>query len=153
MNINVMTSFDTAMYKGNKLKVMVKTTILSVGELNIVARLVSTVEPALYMPLAMGAAQFTHTPKGAPTATPFSVLRKMLCPGGFRKPLIKVSMTAAKMTPKAMPCLLVYNQFMVEKIMRFQRGSDSLTGTFASKLSVSSSVLSPAMMAFSSKAG
>ena len=44
--------------------------MLKVGDDSIAARVVSARAPPEYSPLAIGAAQLTHTPSGAPIASP-----------------------------------------------------------------------------------
>ena len=57
---------------------MASTIIFKVGELIIVAKVVSTRPPASWIPLAIGAAQLTQTPKGAPIATPSAEFMNLL---------------------------------------------------------------------------
>ena len=51
---------------------MVSTITFSVGEATMADSVDSARAPPAYMPLAIGAAQFTHTPSGAPIAMPSS---------------------------------------------------------------------------------
>ncbi len=51
---------------------MPRTMTLKVGELTSVASAVSTRPPPLSIPWAIGAAQFTQTPSGAPMSIPWS---------------------------------------------------------------------------------
>ncbi len=78
MNVRVKVSLITVRYNGNIENSMVNTTMFKVGELNIVAKVVSSLAPPSCMPFATGAAQLTHTPNGVPTATPINVLTKLL---------------------------------------------------------------------------
>ena len=52
--------------------------MFSVGELNMAANVVSRRAPESWSPLAMGAAQFTQTPSGAPAPIPNKVFLKPL---------------------------------------------------------------------------
>ena len=92
--------------------------MFSVGELNMTASAVSILLPASYIPLAMGATQFTHTPRGVPTNIPIKLFRKRLsedCRGMYFN---RVKKPAAITRPNTMPRQLVSYQFRVVIITR-----------------------------------
>ena len=66
----------TAIKNGRIENAIVRTTMFSVGDAIIADSVVSARNPAEYMPLAMGAAQFTQTPSGAPITMPRNELAK-----------------------------------------------------------------------------
>src|ERR1700739_2695562 len=68
-------SFISATEMGKSVKVIARTTTLSAGEENMVARTDSALMPEAKSPGAIGATQLGQTPRGAPAAGPKSVLR------------------------------------------------------------------------------
>ena len=83
-----------------------RTITLKVGDANIVARATSTRLPPLSMACPIGAAQFTHTPRGAPSSMPWTDPANFP-PRGRGRSGTAVSRAAARSRPKVMPCLLV----------------------------------------------
>ena len=107
MKPSVRPSFSDAIQKGNSANVIDSTTTLSVGDDISVASVVSPLAPDWWMPSAMGTAQLTHTPSGAPIATPISVFAIPPSNLRFDASGSTVSTRAAKSTPNVIPCLLV----------------------------------------------
>ena len=107
-------SLNAAMNGGNSAKSIVMTTTLRVGELIIAANVDSSLAPALRIAWAMGAAQLTHTPRGAPTRTPIRVLAK--APSTLRRCIrdSSVMIAAASRTPKTIPRWFVCSQLAGE---------------------------------------
>src|SRR5260221_5686879 len=68
-------SLISAMETGKSVKVIARTTTLSAGEENMVARTDSALMPEAKSPRAIGATQLEQTASGTPTAAPKSVLR------------------------------------------------------------------------------
>src|SRR5579859_992903 len=68
-------SLRSATERGNSAKVMARTTKLSAGEANMVARTDSALMPEAKRPRAMGATQLEQTARGTPAAAPKRVLR------------------------------------------------------------------------------
>jgi hypothetical protein len=113
MKVRVRTSLITVRYSGNIEKSMVSIITFSVGELNMVARVVSRRAPPSCIPFATGAAQLTQTPSGVPTATPISVFTKpLLCPRAGIIP-IRVRRLAPITSPNAIPSRFVSTQLIV----------------------------------------
>ncbi len=131
---------------------MLRTMTLSVGELISVASAVSRRAPAAYIPCAIGVAQLTQTPSGAPTNMPDSVLShgdlKLRC---LTEPRM-VNAAAAKRRPNAIPFQFVYNQFTVVFATRSAIGWSSVTGNRISNAIELKLVRSP-IWAFSLSAG
>ena len=70
IKITVIPNLINTTYSGNREKSIVSTMMFNVGELIMAATEVSTRAPAEYNPVAIGAAQFTQTPNGAPIVIP-----------------------------------------------------------------------------------
>ena len=100
-------SFKLASQNGKRANVMLKTTRFKDGDDINTASVVSERPPDLSTPIAIGTAQFTHTPNGAPIETPNKVLANRPLNCLLAKSCSKAIMAAAKSIPKNMPCLLV----------------------------------------------
>jgi len=140
-------SFVTAISIGNSEKAIVRTTIFKVGEAIIADKVVSALAPALYMPLAIGAAQLTQTPNGAPIAIPSAEFAYLPLKDRTGKYRIRVRKAAPNKTPKVIPFLLVFTQFIVVNTIFFHIGIEGSTVSKASKLSGSSSWMDPSIIA------
>src|SRR5262249_43796950 len=68
-------SFSSATDTGKSAKVMARTTTLSAGEANMMARTDSVLIPEAKRPRAIGATQLEQTASGTPLTAPNSVLR------------------------------------------------------------------------------
>lgn len=68
-------SLSRATGTGKRAKVMARTTALSAGEANMVARTGSWLKPEARSPRAIGATQLVQTARGTPATAPKSVLR------------------------------------------------------------------------------
>ena len=62
------------MYQGSSENIIPMTMTFMLGELSIAPNAVSGRDPPFRNPIATGAAQFTHNPKGAPIRKPLKVL-------------------------------------------------------------------------------
>src|SRR6516225_6340329 len=72
---NTVASFKSATEIGNSAKVIARTTTLSAGEANMVARTDSVLIPEAKSPRAIGAMQLEQTASGTPLIAPKRVLR------------------------------------------------------------------------------
>ncbi len=125
-------SLSHTKYHGNNVSSMPSTITLKLGEENMVARATSTRLPPLSMAWPIGAAQLTHTPKGAPISMPCTEPANFP-PRGPGSSGTTVSSPAASSTPNVIPCLLVTAHSIAVQSTRLNFSSGPGSGKWLSK--------------------
>ena len=131
---------------------MDKTMTFRVGELTRAAKPVSVRAPDASTPCAIGAAQLTHTPSGAPMNMPARLLAKRFLSRSPPSKGNRLSTRAPNRMPKVIPRQLVYIQFRALKPISDRVEASEGTSTITSK-PIAASWVSPPTRALSLRAG